>query len=179
MMHLELVKRIRKKSWLFAGICVIPVLLPLALLAYEVACGSFADTCQIPRWLGIVTYVIWTLLVGLTGALLFLCLAFLLDLDSSLIAKPRTKGYLTLFAIAWNLIFGYLAMASFGLGLDHAYGVEVVTRGLTNILCSFPVSVLLSLTICAGLVAVVVACVESMIWIVQKVNPAISKVDDR
>lgn len=173
-MHLALAKRIRKHRWLFAGLCVIPLLLPFVAVVYGVVFNSLATTYQVPTWFAIIAFPIWPILVGLTGLLLFLGLVCLLELNSELAAKPRTKAYLILFAIAWNLVFGYFDLLGFGLGLDHAFTMEVVTRALINIvLFAFPSLVLLSLAICIGLVAVVVTCVEMIMWIFQKANPKI------
>lgn len=158
--------QIKKHPWLFAGLCVIPSLFPSAMLASD-------------SGLWIIIHALWLTLVGLTGLLLFLCLAFLLKLKSSLVANPRTKVYLTLFAIAWNVIFGFFVLLVFGLSLDHADTTDVINRVLIQIVFGFPIVVLFSLAICVCLIAVVVACVESIIWILQKANPKIKKAGDQ
>jgi hypothetical protein len=169
---MKIAQSIKTYPWLFAGLSALPSCLLIAMFMWLIIFGKRVDIGQsaIPDWAWFAACASLPVFVSITGFTLAYCLSFLIERYSWLTTSHLTRAYLFLFALIWNVVFGFLSFFVFAMGLGDApviTSMEDFTPRFFGVLCyGYPEAVLISLLVCSVATAIVVAISEAaMAWL--------------
>jgi hypothetical protein len=166
---MKLGKYTSANPWLFIGLSASPCLILFVVLACLFAFGKHtaAPTSEIPDWVWCAAFSCLPLFAGIVGFALAYYLSDLFERQHWLAVRPLTNIYIAVFALAWNVVFGFLSFFVFVMGFGDGPVVTTMKQFgqlFTGILTiGFPEAILISLVVCSLATAIVIVVLEAIV----------------